>query len=46
MEVNRAYKGVKKRNGIQLAGESGNVYNETNHADTIPWRIIEQGYHK
>ena len=43
---NMAYKGFKKSNGIQLAGDSVNLYNETNHADTIPWRIIEQGYHK
>ena len=43
---NMAYKGFKKSNGIQLAGDSVNLYNETNHADTIPWRVIEQGYHK
>ena len=43
---NMAYKGFKKNSGIQLAGDSVNLYNETNHADTIPWRIIEQGYHK
>ena len=43
---NMAYKGFKKNSGIQLAGDSVNLYNETNHADTIPWRIIEHGYHK
>ena len=43
---NMAFKGFSKSSGIQLAGDSVNLYNETNHADTIPWRVIEQGYHK
>ena len=43
---NMSYKGFKKDSGIQIAGDSVNLYNETNHADTIPWRVIEQGYHK
>ena len=43
---NMAYKGFKKDSGIQIAGDSVNLYNETNYADTIPWRVIEQGYHK
>ena len=43
---NMSYKGFKKNSGIQIAGDSVNLYNETNHADTIPWRVIEQGYHK
>jgi uncharacterized protein (TIGR02466 family) len=43
---NMAYKGFKKDSGIQIAGDSVNLYNETNHADTIPWRVMEQGYHK
>merc|ERR1711965_968376 len=43
---NMTYKGFKKDSGIQIAGDSVNLYNETHHADTIPWRVIEQGYHK
>ena len=43
---NMTYKGFSKSSGIQIAGDSVNLYNETNHADTIPWRVIEQGYHK
>ena len=43
---NMAFKGFSKSSGIQLAGDSVNLYNETNHADSIPWRVIEQGYHK
>ena len=43
---NMAFKGFSKSSGIQLAGDSVNLYNETNHAETIPWKLIEQGYHK
>ena len=43
---NMAYKGFKKNSGIQIAGDSVNLYNETHHADTIPWKVMEQGYHK
>ena len=38
---NMAYKGFKKDSGIQVAGDSVNLYNETNHADTIPWRRLD-----
>ena len=43
---NMTYKGYKKNNGIQIAGDSVNLYNETNFADTIPWRVIEKDYHR
>ena len=43
---NMTYKGFQKNSGIQIAGDSVNLYNETNHAETIPWKLIEQGYHK
>ena len=43
---NMAYKGFSKSSGVQVAGDSVNLYNETNHAETIPWKLIEQGYHK
>ena len=38
---NMAYKGFKKDSGIQVAGDSVNLYNETNHTDTIPWRRLD-----
>ena len=34
---NMTYKGFKKDSGIQIAGDSVNLYNETNYADTVPW---------
>jgi len=34
---NMTYKGFKKDSGIQIAGDSLNLYNETNYADTVPW---------
>jgi len=34
---NMSYKGFKKDSGIQIAGDSLNLYNETNYADTVPW---------
>ena len=43
---NMAFKGFSKSSGVQVAGDSVNLYNETNHAETIPWKLIEQGYHK
>ena len=43
---NMAFKGFSKSSGVQIAGDSVNLYNETNHAETIPWKLIEQGYHK
>ena len=43
---NMAYKGFSKSSRVQVAGDSVNLYNETNHAETIPWKLIEQGYHK
>jgi len=39
---NMSYKGFKKDSGIQIAGDSVNLYNETHHADTIPWRRLEK----
>jgi len=39
---NMTYKGFKKNSGIQIAGDSVNLYNETHHADTIPWRRLEK----
>ena len=39
---NMTYKGFKKDSGIQIAGDSINLYNETHHADTIPWRRLEK----
>ena len=39
---NMSYKGFKKDSGIQVAGDSVNLYNETNHADTIPWHRLEK----
>jgi len=39
---NMTYKGFKKDSGIQIAGDSVNLYNETHHADTIPWRRLEK----
>ena len=33
---NMTYKAFKKDSGIQIAGDSVNLYNETNHADTVP----------
>jgi len=38
---NMTYKGFKKDSGIQIAGDSVNLYNETNHADTLPWRRLD-----
>jgi len=38
---NMSYKGFKKDSGIQIAGDSLNLYNETNHADTLPWRRLD-----
>ena len=35
---NMVYKIFRKDSGIQIAGDSINLYNETNYADTIPWR--------
>ena len=43
---NMAYKVFSKTSGVQMAGDSINLYNETHHADTIPWKNIENGYHK
>ena len=43
---NMAFKGFSKSSGVQIAGDSVSLYNETNHAETIPWKLIEQGYHK
>ena len=39
---NMTYKGFQKNSGIQIAGDSVNLYNETHHADTIPWRRLEK----
>ena len=39
---NMTYKGFSKSSGIQIAGDSVNLYNETYHADTIPWRRLEK----
>ena len=39
---NMTYQGYKKNNGIQIAGDSVNLYNEINHADTIPWKNLEK----
>ena len=39
---NMSYKGFKKDSGIQVAGDSVNLYNEINHADTIPWHRLEK----
>ena len=39
---NMTYKGFSKSSGIQIAGDSVNLYNETHHADTIPWRRLEK----
>ena len=40
------FKGFSKSSGVQI-GDSVNLYNETNHSpETIPWKLIEQGYHK
>ena len=39
---NMSYKGFKKDSGIQIAGDSVNLFNETYHADTIPWRRLEK----
>ena len=39
---NMTYKGFKKNSGIQIAGDSVNLFNETYHADTIPWRRLEK----
>ena len=39
---NMTYQGHKKNNGIQIAGDSVNLYNEINHADTIPWKNLEK----
>ena len=34
---NMTYKGFKKDSGIQIAGDSVNLYNETNYEDSIPY---------
>ena len=39
---NMTYKGFSKSSGIQIAGDSVNLFNETYHADTIPWRRLEK----
>ena len=39
---NMTYKGFKKDSGIQIAGDGVNLYNETHHADTIPWLRLEK----
>lgn len=39
---NMTYKGFSKSSGIQIAGDSVNLFNETYHANTIPWRRLEK----
>ena len=39
---NMSYKAFNKSNGIQLGGDSVNLYNETNFPETIPWRKLEK----
>ena len=39
---NMSYKAFNKSSGIQLGGDSVNLYNETNFPETIPWRKLEK----
>ena len=39
---NMAFKGFSKSSGVQVAGDSVNLYNETNFPETIPWRKLEK----
>ncbi len=43
---NMSFQSFSKSSGVAIGGDSVNLYNETNHAETIPWKLIEQGYHK
>ena len=36
-----SYKAFDKVNGIQIAGDSVNLYNETNYEDSIPYVRLE-----
>ena len=36
---NMSFKGFSKSSGIQVIGDSVNLYNETNHAETIPFML-------
>tara|TARA_B100001029_G_C15015855_1_gene427277 strand:+ start:178 stop:900 length:723 start_codon:yes stop_codon:yes gene_type:complete len=38
---NMSYKGFKKDSGIQIAGDSVNLYNETHHKESIPYVRLE-----
>ena len=39
---NMSYKAFNKSNGIQVGGDSVNLYNETNFPETIPWVKLEE----
>ena len=39
---NMSYKAFNKANGIQIGGDSVNLYNETNFPETIPWVKLEE----